>query len=513
MDKIFPYTSVFESNVSYGGLFAESPFYSQASIEGLKPLIPDYQVDLSRNIDLLAFAANACSAGTVNKNDDMLEPEAAIETISLWRNKMVNLEHDRKKIVGHLLNSSFSSQNDSVIISAQEALASKEPFNVCVGGVIYRVADRDLAIALEQSADSESPFYRKLSLSFEVAFPKYSLAIGSDNFFEAEIVRNEMHVAELKKNLRAYGGSGKTKDGLSIYRLIEKDHLPLAVAVTRKPAAKMPLGTVVYSIGDAKPSLAEPVSSANISNNSQQNSVTPIKHPKNMEKYEQILEEIKASLLGKKVTEEALASVKTSLDESIREANDKYLTKINEASAAREKAEKELAEVKASLEILSKEAAETKANLQKIEAENQAKASAEKFSARMDEFNKEFDLDADDLKILADDLKNIDTDEAFAAFKDKMGKLMKDKSKKAKEDKAKEAKASLDKLVEDKLKEMASASTKTNLSEKELAEKALEQAKASKSSVIPNNNANSGEENLRDKFAAAFAPENITIKY
>ena len=116
MDKDFPYTSIFESNVSYGGLFEDCPFYSQASLEGLRPLIPNWQANTEQNIDLLAFAANACSVGLANKNDDLLEPEAGLETLNLWREKFVNENHDRSKIVGHLITAGLSSENDSIII-------------------------------------------------------------------------------------------------------------------------------------------------------------------------------------------------------------------------------------------------------------------------------------------------------------------------------------------------------------------------------------------------------------
>jgi len=511
--KDFPYTSVFESNVSYGGLFENSSFYSQASLEGLRPLIPDYHVDLSKNIDLLAFAANACSAGIANKNDDLFEPAAAIETLSMWQQKMVNDNHDRKKIVGHLLTSSLSSQNDSIIISPQEAIASKQPFNVSVGGVVYRIVDRELADDLEQSSDPESPSYKSVSLSFEIGFPEFGLALGSDNFFEAEIIRNQNQVNELKGNLKIYGGNGKTKDGQSIYRLIEKNHLPLAVALTRKPAAKMPYGTIT-SETPIQTSARKTTISLSVENNSDKTKKTSVtQNILNMEKLELILEEIKASMIANKVKEESVASMTKDFAEKIKEANEGYLSQINEAKAAREKAEKESAEIKASLDTQAKELAETKEKLTKLEADSQAKASAELFSARMAEFDAEFDLDEEDKKALAADIKALDnSDESFAAFKGKMNVFMKDKNKKAKEEKAKEAKASIDKLVAEKLAEVAKASGSAKLSDKELAEKALEQAKASEKGVIPNNNGSQGEQkSLREKYAAAFSKENVTI--
>lgn len=518
MDKKFPYTSLFESNVSYGGLFSECPFYSQASLEGLRALIPNYEVDLTRNIDLLAFASNACSAGMANKNDDILEPEAAIETLSLWKQKLINLEHDRKKVVGHLLTSSISSYNDSILISPQDALSMREPFNVSVGGVIYRIVDRELAETLESSSNPDSPLYKSLSLSFELGFPQYSLAIGSQNYFDAEIIRDQKHVNELKGNLRIYGGNGKTKSGESIYRLIEKDHLPLAVAITRKPAARMPYGTITND----SPSQPNRKTTISLSfednfNKNKKTSVNPDK-PKNMENLEKFLLELKASVekssLEKTLKEETFANLQTSFSDQIKKASEEYVAKLGEAKAAKESAEKQLSDIKATQEAQAAELAATKAKLAELETKATAEAAANLFSARMAEMDAEYDLTDEDREVLAADIKNLDeTEAAFNFFKKKSETLMKDKNKKAKESKEKETKAAIEEAVAKRLAEIAKASTKKGLTDKELAEKALEEAKASEKSVkLPNSNQSQSDQvSLKEKFAAAFTKENITV--
>lgn len=504
MDKNFPYTSLFESNVSYGGLFAECPFYSQASLEGLRPLIPNWQANTEQNIDLLAFAANACAVGLANKNDDLLEPEAGLETLSLWREKMVNDNHDRSKIIGHLITAGLSSENDSIIISPQDAIASKKPFNISVGGVIYRLANRDLADSLEQSSEPDSPSYKKISLSFEVGFPAFDLAIGSNNFYEAEIIRNQSHIKELQKFLKIYGGEGKTKDGQRIYRLINKNHLPLAVALTKNPAAVMPFGAITNTTPrlDSKTTIS--LSTENNSDKIKKDSVTTYNKP-NMEKLEQILEEIKASMLAGKIEKEAVASMTKDFAEQIKVASTEYVAQVGEAKAAKEKAEKETSEIKESLATQAKELADTKASLEKIQAQANEKAAAELFSARMDEFNSEYDLDDEDRAALASEIKTLDaTPESFAAFKKKMGKLMDSKCKTKKACAAEEAKAALDKAVTEKLATLAKASSKTKLTDEELATKIFEQVQATiaKAGVIPNNNqSQSDAPSLKDKWS------------
>lgn len=514
MDKNFPYTSVFESNVSYGGLFEKCSFFSQASLEGLRPLIPNWEANTNENIDLLAFAANACAAGLANKNDDMIEPEAAISSLPLWRQKMLNSEHDRSKVIGHLITSGLSSENDSIIISAQEALASKRPFNISVGGVVYRLADRGLASKLEGSSDPDSPSYKSLSLSMEYGMPDFDIALGSDNFYDAEIISNQIHISELKKYLKIYGGSGQTKDKQRVYRVIKKNGLPLGCGLVTRPAGIMPLGTITNSTAEINKNTTISLSTENISDKTKTPRVTTYNKP-TMDKLEQILEEIKASMLAGKIKEEAAASLTKEFADKIQAFSKEHATQIAEKEAAKASAEKEAADLKLSVANQAKELADTKAALEKIQAQATEKEAAELFSARMDEFNNEFELDDEDRAALAGEIKNLDASaEAFAAFKKKMGKLMDSKCKTKKACAEKEAKAALDIAVAAKLTELAKASSKNKLSDKELAEKLLEQvqAKASEQNPLPNGSENtSTTQTLKEKFAAAFDKKNITI--
>ena len=227
-----------------------------------------------------------------------------------------------------------------------------------------------------------------------------------------------------------------------------------------------------------------------------------------MEKFEQILEEIKAHMIKDNTTK----GFEAAMADKIREASESYVAKVNEAKASQEKAEKEAAEFKASQEALASKLAETQEKLAKIEAAASAKEAADLFSARMTEFDNEYDLDDEDRQILASDLKTLDSSEAaFTSYKDKMAKLMKNKNKAMKCKAAEEAKAAVDKLVAEKLAEISKASSK-KLSDKELAEKALEEAKASEK-TIPNNNGGQNSDNLKEAWAKAFSAENIKISF
>lgn len=513
--KDFPYTSIFETPVCFGGSFDSAPFYSQASLEGLRGLIPSSEVNIERNFDLLAFAANACGVGIVNKNDDVISPETAVSIFELYKSKAVNKEHKRDKVVGHLVSAALSDFETSEIITPEDAIASKRPFNISVGGVVYKVVDKEISQLVEESADPENKNYGKLSLSMEKGFANYGLMIGSKSYFDAEIINNPKHVEELKKYLKAYGGTGETKSGEKIYRLIGTECLPMGVGLVRNPAGVMKTGVITKDSPNQASEKRIFGGFFNFPDKIKKTSVTPINPEINME-LETILKEVKASLAeisASKLKEEAKANLVADISDKLLKANEEYVAKTNEAKAAKEKAEAELTALKATQEAQATELAATKQKLADLEAKANAEAAANLFSARMDEMNNEFDLDDEDRAVLASEIKNLDEKpESFAAWKDKMGKLMKDKNKKAKEMKEKEAKAAVEQAVAAKLKELSTASANQNLTEAELAKKALEEATAKEKQEIPNNNSAQSElENLRSKWKAALSKDSVTI--
>ena len=513
--KDFPYTSIFESPVCFGGSFDSAPFYSQASLEGLRALAPSSSVNIDRNFDLLAFAANACGVGIVNKNDDVISPETAVAIFDLYKSKPVNKEHKREQVVGHLVSAALSDFETSEIITPEDAIASKRPFNISVGGVIYKVVDKGISQLIEESSVPQSKNYGKLSLSMEKGFASYGIMLGSKNYFDAEIINEQKHVEELKKYLRAYGGTGETKSGEKIYRLIGNECLPMGVGLVKNPAGVMRTGVITKDSPNQGSEKRIFGGFFNFSDKNKKTCVTTVNPAINME-LETILKEVKASLAeisASKLKEEAKANLVSDISEKLLEANKEFVAKTNEAKAAKEKAEQELINLKATQEAQATELAAAKQKLADLEAKANAEASANLFSARMDEMNNEFDLDDEDRAVLASDIKLLDEKaETFAAYKDKMGKLMKDKNKKNKEMKDKEAKAAVELAVANKLKELSTASANKNLTDAELAAKALEEATAKEKETISNNNSAQVDlQNLREKFKASLSKESVTI--
>lgn len=510
LDK-YPHLSRFDDiPIIYAHSIVAEENVAKASLDNLKNLIPDWKVDFEKNVDLLGIAFNAAVVNMANKNGDVMDTQTALEVTSSFQAKFLNKEHKRDKIIGHILSAGFSSYGESNILYPMDIVETKDPFNIALGAVVYKIVDKAYAAEIESSTDPDSNNYQKLSASWEIGMADYKIAMGSPNLKECEIISDPKYIGELKKHLLAYGGSGKY-NGSPIYRLIGRECIALGCAITNRPAAD-----VTGILGYKKPETPEPENARATffgsffknSDDSQKTRVTPINPEINMEKIEQILEEIKASLLGKKVTEEAIAGIHQDISKEIIKANEEWLAKVNESKAAKEKAEAELTSLKATQEAQATELAATKQKLADLEAKASAEAAANLFSSRMAEMDAEFELDDEDRQVLASDIKTLDEKaETFAAFKDKMGKLMKDKKKGAKDAKASEVEAAVTK----RLAEIAKASA-GKLTESELAQKALEEAKASERLKVPNNNGGQNEKiNFREKFATAFK-DSVVIK-
>jgi len=125
------------------------------------------------------------------------------------------------------------------------------------------------------------------------------------------------------------------------------------------------------------------------------------------------------------------SSVTEFVAEEIRKANDQFLAqkteKENELKAANEKA----ATLASEQEVAKKQLEELTQKLASLEAEQLAKAQEEAFNMRMASFDEEYELNDDERKVLAADIKDMN-DESFSAYKNKMAVIMKDKNKEAK---------------------------------------------------------------------------------
>jgi hypothetical protein len=216
--------------------------------------------------------------------------------------------------------------------------------------------------------------------------------------------------------------------------------------------------------------------------------------------------------------EATASSVVDFIADEIKKASDQFLAekseKENELKAANEKA----AVLASEQEVVKKQLEELTQKLASLEAEKLAKAQEEAFSMRMADLDNEYDLNDEDRKVLASDIKDL-TEEGFSAYKNKMSVLMKEKNKAAK--KAAQEKMSkkdvkqdleedvkdkgVDESKEDKTGKMVKASVEST-SEISTTQEVVEQAvdNGSKASVEIPNSAPVAEPTIREKYAKAF---------
>ena len=203
MNNKYKYKATFSSEILASGKIDTPELnISKASLDGLKDLLPD-DVNLEENVDLIAVAFNAALVNKFNKNGDGISAETAVEVIDQFKHKPTNIEHNREKVVGHIVTSSFSDLQTGEIISNEEALAYKQPFNISLGSLVYKAVNKEFAELVEKSVDPDSQYYHKVSASWEIGFNDYVLAIGSDDLENAEIISDPDQIEEYKHFLKS----------------------------------------------------------------------------------------------------------------------------------------------------------------------------------------------------------------------------------------------------------------------------------------------------------------------
>jgi hypothetical protein len=525
--KQYKYTSSFSSPIRFCALGDES-FISKASLENLKPLIPQ-DIDFSENLDLLGVAFNAAVVNKFNKNDDGMDAVTASQVVKNFIHKPTNIEHDKSQIVGHIVSAGFSEYGqDSALISLDTVASRTDAFNISLGAVVYKYANKDFASMIQRSVDPTDTMYQHISTSWEIGFNDFTIAVGGEDFADCELITNPKHFEEMKAKLKAYGGPGRLSDGSKVYRILKGEVFPLGVGFTTNPAAD-----VKGLFSDQSEFNAFPVQ--------EKKSIFNMKHPlfneKNKSKIsqdkilavnntkiktmevEKILLELKDVLLEKKFSEEAVANMTNTFADAIKQKDAEYKASLVAASkekealaAEREALKASMAEIREQLEVSSQKLAE-------FEAFKKIEEGLARFNSRMDTVDQSYELDAEDRQFLVQELKSLDeTEESFASFQSKLAVVWKHKNK--------EAKASIDKSIQDKIdaeveKKIAKFKLSKASEEKE-AEKepedsdsipdAIENAEASEAGISSSNETSSrSEPSLRDKFAAAFNRNNIII--
>jgi len=446
----------------------------------------------------------------LNKNGDVVDSLTATEMLKNFVNKPINVEHDRTKVVGCILTANFSKFGTNESLSEEEAKDMKEPFYITLGGVIWKIINPQLSNLIEESNDPSSENYMNVSASWELGFNEYDLVIlenNNKNIEDAKIISDEKEKDKLKKNLKAFGGSGKIDKDKSIYRQVLGNVIPLGIGLTANPAADVQgVATKDNQNIEIKQEEEESIDSSNIDaeNNISQKEENTVNQEGVINRIIMKIENIN------QITDELLKQVTASsltdfIQEELKKASETFVAEKNEKDNAIKAAQEKYEALSTESEKVKEELEKVKASLAKLEEEKVAKAKEEAFNLRMASFDEEYDLNDEDRQVLATDIKDLN-DETFAAYKNKMAVLMKEKNKaakKAKEEEMKKAKAS-------EIKEEVVASASSEQSATEVVDEVLDNSNVEKNS-IPNSTA-TAEVSLREKYSKAFGFEGFDIK-
>jgi hypothetical protein len=388
----------------------KNKYVALASMEQLRKFLPN--VDVEKNYDILPVAFQGFNVNLFNKNDDGIDSAGAVASYKTFIGKPINREHDRPNTVGYIVSATLTELNSNKEITEEEALATKKPFNVTFGGVLWRLVDENITEKVEESQDPDSPFYGDIFASFELGFDEREvIGIKNGRNLEDGVVLDS---SEYAPKLKCLGGVGAA-DGYKLFNLVKGNLLGLGAALTTNPAAFVePVATI--------PEKNEEEKSKEIEAQKQKS----VKERKSMKisKIEDLTDEA--------MKEIAASSVREFLSDKVKEFATQYATEKETKEKellAEKKAKEDLATEVENLKVQAKEAKES---LDKLQAEVSAKENQEKLNARMTNLEETYDLSEDDIKILTKKVAGMN-DEAYTAFASELEVLLKEKNRKHKE--------------------------------------------------------------------------------
>jgi len=418
--KNHKYTTTFSSVIKPVVSEDKDKYLALASMVELEKFLPD--VDIEKNIDLLPIAFNAFVANRVNKNGDVVDTETAVAMHDNFINKPINIEHNRKSIVGTILTAGFSSFGTDESLTKEQVEETKEPFNVTLGGVVWKIADQSLADKIESSSDPTSEDYMGISASWELGFSDYNLVVlegDEKNIENATEISDPEEVEKHMDKLKGFGGKGKFDDNSSVYRKVINDVVPLGIGLTENPAADVQGVLTENGATEQKTLAKESLEKETIS----QNTKNTVKTKK--------VEAMKIENL-KDITDESLQTLTASaihefIQESLKKASEDYSSKQTEQEDSLKDAREKHETLSKEHDSLKTQLEDVVAQLSKLEAEKAEKEKMEAFNQRMASFDERFKLNDEDRKVLASQIKDLD-EEQFVDFDKTVSVLLSSKA-------------------------------------------------------------------------------------
>jgi hypothetical protein len=234
--------------LKYTSTFASSPIkclvgkekdelLSIASLSNLRDFIPN--IDVESNSDLLPVSFTVATVNRINKNDDLITTATALSIYKNFINKFIDLEHKRHACIGVILTSNFSEFGTEKLLTEDQVKNLTTPFNITLGGVIWKIANPEIAELIEEANDPSSSDYMSIASSWELLFDSFDILVldkGQKNSSFGKTISNQDEVEKISKSLRSNGGTGNLGEQ-RIYRMPSGRVIPLGVGLTEKPAA------------------------------------------------------------------------------------------------------------------------------------------------------------------------------------------------------------------------------------------------------------------------------------
>jgi hypothetical protein len=495
------YTTIFSSNVKPVVSEERDKYLALASAIEVAQFVPD--IDTDKQVDLLPIAFNAFVANRVNRNGDVVDTETALAFYKDFKNKPINVEHNRDRVIGTILTAGFSEFGTDKALTEEEVVDLEGPFNVTLGGVIWKVVNERLASLIEDSADPSSEDYMKISASWELGFADFNLVLleGNDkNIEDGTIIDSEIEIKALEGNLKAMGGEGKTKDGKFIYRKVVGTVVPLGIGLTETPAADVKgISTdSTAELEDLQSKLSVEEKEDNFAevdktSQTQENNVIIQNEDKIMK-----IESIK-DITNESLKELSASAVSDFIESELKEASERFSAEKIKVEASLKEAQENIAAVTAEADKIRVELDSVTDKMTSLEAEKAEMKAEELFNQRMASLDENFALEDEDRHVLAEQVKSLD-EEGWESFSKRMDVLLRDKSREV-----------LAKQEEEKKTTEVEAKPEESKASDSVVEDAIDRGEE-ESEVVPTST-QASESSTYDKYKSAFSVEQFDIKY
>jgi hypothetical protein len=436
-------TVVFSSKIHAVTPLEKDKYLSLASLENLKKFLPD--IDTEKNIDIVPIAMDAFVANRLNSNGHGVKTSEAISIAKNFIWKPVDIEHDLHKVCGVVLTASYSEFGSGKPLKEEDVKDYNKPFNVTLGGLIWKRNSGNLSKILEESNDPDSEYYMGVSASWEVCYSDYSLILlpkDNKNFEDGEVVDNQDDIEKIEKELGEINHATVTKDDRKVGIIFGGDVLPLGIGLVENPAADV-RGVAVpepkepeddekdddeEENDEGEAAVADIKTEFNNTNSLNFNSQSKKVDVKTDNNKVMILKNIKD--ITDEVLKEAKASdIHTLLEDRIKQIDTDYQAKLDSEKKSAAEASAELAQLKTQFDSMKSNLDGITKNYNELVSVAKAKEDEDKYSARMASFDEEFNLESEDRDVIASFIKDV-KDDVYAAVAAKIKTLLKGKEKK-----------------------------------------------------------------------------------